>query len=157
MEYTFNPWPDREIKAIYGPHIRSFKHGPDRRQVAIKFMDGRSTTMSYARWLMTQHLGRRLRLDEHVDHINEDALDDRIDNYQILTPSQNARKATLGRPSPFKGAEKGFRHGTMYGWMKKRCQCETCSMAKRSWHDARNERRRLKEGEGARGPYRPRK
>ena len=36
----------------------------------------------------------------------------------------------------------GFTHGTLYGWMKKKCECDPCYTAKREWHDRRNERRR---------------
>lgn len=46
---------------------------------------------------------------------------------------------------------KGFEHGTIYAWMKKKCECEVCSDAKRKWHDDRNERRR--QPDGPRGPY----
>jgi 5-methylcytosine-specific restriction endonuclease McrA len=35
-----------------------------------------------------------------------------------------------------------FKHGTLYGWMKRKCSCLACSIAKRSWHDERNKRRR---------------
>lgn len=31
----------------------------------------------------------------HVDHINDDAMDDRLDNYQLLTNQQNAQKQAL--------------------------------------------------------------
>ena len=36
----------------------------------------------------------------------------------------------------------GFRHGSMYGWMKAKCSCSTCGQAKREWNDARNDTRR---------------
>jgi hypothetical protein len=42
---------------------------------------------------MEQHLGRKLLPDEHVDHINNDKTDDRIENYQILSPADNLRKS----------------------------------------------------------------
>lgn len=48
----------------------------------------RSST-SYARYLMSVHLGRYLREDEHVDHVDEDKTNDTIGNLQILTPSEN--------------------------------------------------------------------
>lgn len=48
---------------------------------------------SYARYLMSITLGRELdRYKEHVDHINDDKTDDRIENLQILTVGQNNRK-----------------------------------------------------------------
>lgn len=69
------------------------------------------TTLSYARYLMSIRLRRFLLPTEHVDHKNDDKLDDRIDNYQILTPAQNrmksARKKTyLAKVCPVCG--KGF-------------------------------------------------
>lgn len=51
------------------------------------------TTISYARYLMSVHLGRFLNKDETVDHINEDKLDDRIENYQILSRLDNKAKS----------------------------------------------------------------
>jgi hypothetical protein len=48
--------------------------------------------MSYSRYLMTIHLGRILEDHEHVDHINNDKSDDRIENYQILSASENSKK-----------------------------------------------------------------
>lgn len=35
-----------------------------------------------------------------------------------------------------------FTHGTVYAWMKRKCDCEVCSAAKILWNNARNERRR---------------
>jgi len=137
----FNPY-DKEIKKVYGPYMRSYPRGVSRRQVVICFEDGSRTTMSYSRWLMTQHLGRALGGGEHVDHENEDPQDDRIENLQLLSPGENAAKSNRSRPSPLKGVEKGWSHGTVYGWMKKKCSCGECSAAKRRWLDARNEARR---------------
>jgi len=50
------------------------------------------TSISYAKYLMSVHLKRWLTKDEHVDHINNDKLDDRIENYQILSLADNNRK-----------------------------------------------------------------
>ena len=44
-----------------------------------------------------------------------------------------------------------FTHGTVYAWMKVKCGCDECMAAKRTWHDARNAKRRTG---AARGPYR---
>jgi len=43
-------------------------------------------------------------------------------------------------------------HGTIYAWMKRKCTCEICSIAKRRWYDARNKKRRLN-GSGPRQLY----
>lgn len=50
------------------------------------------TTMAYARYLMSVHLGRRLRSDEQVDHIDGDKTNDVIENLQVLSSEQNLRK-----------------------------------------------------------------
>jgi hypothetical protein len=51
--------------------------------------------MTYARFLMQEHLGRLLDRDlETVDHIDDDPLNDAIENFQLLTRSENLLKAT---------------------------------------------------------------
>jgi transposase-like protein len=50
------------------------------------------TTISYARYLMSVHMGRMLTQEEHVDHINGIKTDDRIENFQLLTREENAKK-----------------------------------------------------------------
>lgn len=47
----------------------------------------------------------------------------------------------------------GFTHGTLYGWMKAKCYCDTCHTARRAWHDARNAARREASGNRQRKPY----
>lgn len=55
--------------------------------------DGEWTTISYPKALMEVHLGRVLNYpDETVDHINNDPMDNRIENLQILSCSENAKK-----------------------------------------------------------------
>lgn len=136
-----NPF-DKPIATIYGPYVRAYPRSKRRRQLVVMFMDGSRTTITYARWLMIQHLGRRLEGGEHVDHINDDPLDDRVENLQILSQAENARKASFGRQSPLKGTHKGWTHGSMYAWQKKKCDCSECAQAKRAWYDKRNASRR---------------
>lgn len=55
--------------------------------------------MLYSRFLMGQELGRKLEYDETVDHIDEDFTNDDLDNLQVITRSENAKKsAKLRRP-----------------------------------------------------------
>ena len=43
------------------------------------------------RYLIEQHLGRKLRTDEVVHHINGDTLDNRIENLKLMTKSEHTR------------------------------------------------------------------
>lgn len=74
---------------VYGPY-------PDRSQPGRLIMTlvspTRRTTTPYPRYLMALKLGRLLTALEHVDHINDDRSDNRIENLQILTPAENHRK-----------------------------------------------------------------
>lgn len=52
----------------------------------------RNKLMSYARYLMSVKLDRRLTRDEEVDHIDGDCTNDVYSNLQILSPTENRRK-----------------------------------------------------------------
>jgi len=125
------------VKKVYGPYTRK-----DGRKHVIHYDGKTRKTQSYPRFLMERHLGRPLLPEEHVDHINGDYTDDRLENLQLLSQAENNRKSSLGKPSPLKGIEKGWTHGTIYAWMKKKCKCEECLVAKRVWNDKRNAARR---------------
>jgi hypothetical protein len=73
---------------IYGPYTRA----DGRKHIIIVHDDGTRQTKSYPRYLLEQYLGRELTDEETVDHINHDFTDDRIENLQILSQSDNARK-----------------------------------------------------------------
>jgi len=68
-----------------------------RRNVILVKEDNTKTTMSYARYLMSIHLGRFLTKEEHVDHIDNNKMNDCIENYQILSQLENNRKSSKGR------------------------------------------------------------
>lgn len=81
---------------INGPYVHTTGKLKGRRYINI--IDGsKKTTMLYSRYLMQEHLGRTLLPSEHVDHIDEDKTNDNIDNLQILSLSENAKKAALKR------------------------------------------------------------
>lgn len=92
--------PKRHIKLKY-PYSEDYIYGtlvvnPEgRRNILLRKKEGGITTTSYARYLMSVHLGRYLTQDECVDHINNDKTDDRIENLQILSVAENNRKSFL--------------------------------------------------------------
>ena len=71
----------------YGPYTRK-----DGRKHIIIRLDGKSTTISYPKFLMQNLIGRDLAEDETIDHINGDFTDDRIENLQILSRIDNTKK-----------------------------------------------------------------
>lgn len=80
---------------IYGPYLygkTSRSHG--RLFVALYDTETKGRRcMSYPRYLMEQHLGRKLEDWEQVDHKNDDYRDNDIGNLQILTKLENIRKS----------------------------------------------------------------
>jgi hypothetical protein len=72
---------------IYGPYSRK-----DRRIVVIHYDDGTKSTMQYAKFLMEQHLGRKLNPDkETIDHVDGNAFNDDLSNLQILPRSEHSK------------------------------------------------------------------
>lgn len=76
---------------VYGPILHKKEK---RNQVVIRDnITKKISGMSYARYLMSVHLARKLDpILEQVDHINDNSLDDRIENFQLLTRTQNLLK-----------------------------------------------------------------
>lgn len=79
---------------VYGPYLRKDL----RKHTVIVKDDGSKTTKSFPKYLMENKLGRELADDETVDHKDEDKTNNDIDNLQILSRSDNAKKAMLLRP-----------------------------------------------------------
>lgn len=63
-----------------------------RRVIALISNNNSRTSISYARYLMSCNLKRYLNKNEHVDHIDNNKLNDAIDNLQILSPKENNLK-----------------------------------------------------------------
>ena len=78
------------MEIIYGPYVNK-AHG-SRKYVKIQDNHGQIKTCTYARYLMEQHLGYELESGLEVDHKNDDIIDDRIENLQVLTYVENRQK-----------------------------------------------------------------
>lgn len=65
----------------------------DPRRVATMYKeDGTTLTMSYAKYLYTSYYKEDVDSSYHIDHINGDKLDDRIENLQKVTGIYNRQK-----------------------------------------------------------------
>ena len=72
---------------VYGPYTRK-----DGRQHVVLYKDGVRKTVSYPKYLLEQKLGRSLLPNETCDHIDNDYTNNCLDNLQVLTRADNARK-----------------------------------------------------------------
>lgn len=74
----------------YGPYFRD----DDKRGVVIHIDEhGKRTTQSYPRFLFEKSIGRRLLDNETVDHIDGDVTNNVLENFQLLSREDNARKS----------------------------------------------------------------
>ena len=78
---------------VYGPYTRK-----DGRQHVILYQDGKRKTISYPKYLLEQKLGRLLLCNETCDHINGDHTDNRFENLQVLSRTDNIRKQAALKP-----------------------------------------------------------
>jgi hypothetical protein len=82
LEYPYN------TKWTYGYIV---VNGENRKHVILSGKEKLSST-SYARYTLATALGRFLEPHEQVDHIDHDKTNDKLENLQILTVLENARK-----------------------------------------------------------------
>lgn len=80
---------------MLGPYTR--KDG--RKHFVVYYSDGTRGSKSYPKWLVEQKIGRTLESWETADHINEDKTDDRLENLQVLSLSDNVKKHNLLNPA----------------------------------------------------------
>ena len=72
---------------VYGPYKMA---DSGREYIVIRDKD-RQWTMSYPKYLVEQQLGRKLKPNETVDHINRNFLDNDPENLQVLDRKTHAR------------------------------------------------------------------
>jgi hypothetical protein len=77
----------KTILKIYGP----YQHENGRLFVVAKYSDGSKGSISYPKYLMELHLGRKLLPNETVDHIDRNYLNNEISNLQILDRSLHVK------------------------------------------------------------------
>lgn len=75
----------RRTLKIYGPYKR--KDG--RLHICVE-VNGRKTSISYPKYLVEKHLGRKLLPNETVDHIDNNPLNNKLSNLRIFDRSEHA-------------------------------------------------------------------
>ena len=82
-----------EADKVFGP----YEIGDVGRKIIIVIdSDGKRSTVSYPKWIMEQHLGRKLDSNlETIDHINTDKNDNRIENLRIMPRDQHSAEDAI--------------------------------------------------------------
>ena len=63
-----------------------------RRVCTLRKANGTMTSMAYAKYLYTSHYNCTVEQGDHIDHINGNKMDDRIENLQIISGTYNRKK-----------------------------------------------------------------
>lgn len=77
-------------------YLRQNREG--RRVIDLYNSDKDRSTVSYARYLMSCHVGRYLTTEEEVDHVDQNPTNDEISNLQILSTEDHLKKTLEHRP-----------------------------------------------------------
>lgn len=122
-----------------------------RRQRLIDYLGGKCVRCGRTDTLEFDHIDRSKKSFDIRDNLTlNPKVRAELDKCQLLCHDHHLEKTVREHLAA------GFAHGTLYGWMKRHCPCDECETAKRTWYDARNERRRNEaraNGATARAPY----
>ena len=84
--------------------------------------------------LEVDHLDPKEKIFNIAHRLSVKNIKDELAKCQLLCKQCHAKKTAK--------ENEGWTHGTIYGWMKKKCTCEICHSSRRAWHEARNIQRR---------------
>lgn len=132
-----------ECKTCY--HRRYYVE--QRRPRLLAYLGGRCAVCGATEDLQFDHIDPTLKSFEINANLTLNAeVKAELDKCQLLCEPHHLEKTSR--------EHSGFTHGTVYAWMKAKCECDECSSAKRGWNDSRNEKRRATAApRGPRGPY----
>lgn len=77
---------------VFGPYSKGV--GTKRKIVIVVYKDGRRRTVSYPKWIMEQHLGRELGIDETVDHWDTDVDNNDLSNLKVIDRAEHSANDT---------------------------------------------------------------
>lgn len=84
-----------DVSDYYKDKVRNayvVTNSENRKVCVMKYHDGSTHSMSYAKYLYTSHYKCDVPKGEEIDHINGDKTDDRIENLQKISKAYNAKK-----------------------------------------------------------------
>ena len=108
-----------------------------RRVATLRKANGEMTSMSYAKYLYTSHYECDVAEGDQVDHINNDKMDDRIENLQVISRKLNNAKKPIHREMvllkcPVCGHDFLFPRGNLSSHPNPCCS-RSCGGIKASW------------------------
>lgn len=105
-----------------------------RRQKIIDYLGGMCVKCGTIKDLQFDHIKPSDKAIEIASNVTLESIKTEVDKCQLLCKTHHLEK-TVGEKKP-------YTHGTIYAWMKVKCECDMCNKAKRMWHDKRNAKRR---------------
>jgi len=80
-----------------GEKNHNWKGGTTRKSDGYRFIHIGGVQVLEHRYLMEQHIGRKLTRKEHVHHINHNRSDNRLDNLEVIDISSHGRMHSIER------------------------------------------------------------
>ena len=128
-------WNDKNFRRAYNKNYY-YK----RRQKLYDYLGGRCVVCGSVEELEFDHIDPNQKAYDIGKNMSLDSIKDELDKCQLLCNTCHIKKTNADKQP--------FTHGTYYAWMRRKCPCNECLVAKRQWHDIRNAKRRKAEGNG---------